>query len=195
MMPPIASIESVDASPPMQLMRLVRPLLEQFLARVSRLQETPLQFEIDTTGIALASWSSFLVALAESDRQQLSDGTRLCAALDLLIEQALGDTDPQSETNSCESVGCWQSRSSTQQSAEAARSQMQQGPLVLIVEWLDELCNLLRGIDLTAIEVVRLRVEGYGPRDIADRLGTGTRLVRHLLADARSQLNQARRQD
>jgi hypothetical protein len=176
-------------------MRLVRPLLEELLARASRLRETPLQFEIDTAGIALAAWSSFLIALPEADRQQLSDGKQLRAALDLLIEQALGDTDPHSDTSGYEWVDRGQSSSSSCPGAGAAHDELQQGRLVRIVAWLDELCKVLREIDPMAIEIVRLRVEGYGPRDIADRLGTGTRLVRHLLADARNQLNQARLQD
>jgi hypothetical protein len=125
----------------------------------------------------------------------LADGTRLCAALDLLIEQSLGDTDQQSVTSGYGSVDRRQSPLSTRPRAGTAHGQAQHGPLVRIVEWIDELCNVLRAIDPTAIEILRLRVEGYEPRDIAGRLGTGVRLVRHVLADARYQLNQARRQD
>lgn len=48
---------------------------------------------------------------------------------------------------------------------------------------LERLWERARGVDPDALEIVRLRHEGFSDRDIADRLGLGLRLVRRIAAD------------
>lgn len=169
-----------------QMTRLLRPLLEQLLARAGRLRETPLQFEIDSAGVALAVWSSFSAELSAADRHSLSDGARVCDALDLLVACALEDADSHVRVLSAREA---------KPAADSVREAVLDGPLVRVTQWFDELCGSLRETPFMAIEIVRLRVEGYEPRDIADRLGSGVRLVRRLLADTHNVLKRARKRD
>jgi hypothetical protein len=125
----------------------------------------------------------------------LSDGARLCAALDLLIDRALGDTGPQGDMIGHESLDGLQSPTSTEPAADSTPDAPRCSPLVCLVDWFDKFCRSLPAIHPTAIEMVRMRVDGYSARDIAGRLQTGVRLVRRVLADTRSELEQARRRD
>jgi NAD-dependent dihydropyrimidine dehydrogenase PreA subunit len=50
-------------------------------------------------------------------------------------------------------------------------------------QWLDHLYAVARSVDLRAIEIVGLRLEGCADREIAERLGTGMRLVRRIADD------------
>jgi hypothetical protein len=192
-----ASLTTTAAFVPPQarLMRLARPLLEQLLARTSRFLETPLQFEIDSAGVAMDVWGSFSADLSAADRHLLSDGAQLRVALDLLIERALEDADPECDILALESPHRWQSSSTVRPDVDSTCSALFHSPLVYIVEWFDKFCSSLRLTHPRAIEIVRMRVEGYAARDIAGRLGMGVRLVRRLLADARADLKQAKRLD
>lgn len=49
-------------------------------------------------------------------------------------------------------------------------------------EWMEGLWNALVGADGPAVEVLRLRVEGWELREISERTGLGWRRVRRLLA-------------
>lgn len=190
---PLTPPARFDPSPRLRMRRLVRPLLEHLLARASRFQDTPLQFEIDSAGVAVAAWSSFSADLPVADRRLLSDGAQLCAALDLLIEQALEDAEPFSDVDVDDSRDHVLLGDTAKLDIDMARDTALDSPLVRIAEWFDGLCGSLRAVHTRATEVVRLRVEGYGSRDIAARLGTGARLVRRLLTDVRCELEQARR--
>lgn len=48
---------------------------------------------------------------------------------------------------------------------------------------LERLWERAREVDPDALEIVRLRHEGFPDRDIAERLGLGLRLVRRIAAD------------
>lgn len=189
---PTTTAVVIDPSLQASMMRLLRPLLEQLLVRASRFQETPLQFEMDSAGVAMAAWSSFSADLSAADKHLLSSGLLICEALDLLVAQALGDPnsvvvndhDLQDFAPPARGAG---------RDTQSVRGAALDSPLVRIAEWFDKLCDSLRAAHPTAIEALRLRVEGYGPRDIGVRMGTGERLVRRLLADVRGELKQAKR--
>lgn len=169
---------------PLRRMRLVWPLLEQMLTRAYGFRNTPLQFEIDSGGIAVAAWNAFWPDVAAADAHLLVSGKQICAALDGLIERAL-DADGEAERPG--GAGSAARDEWRGEPPEKAADQLPQ-----LAGWLDRLCALLRGVDARAIEIIGLCVEGYTPRDVAQRLGTGLRLVQRLLADVRQQWHASR---
>lgn len=187
---PQITVIGSDPSTRLRMERLARSLLEQLLTRAARFQDTPLQFEIDSAGVALAAWSSFWPDVPPEDRHLLSDGKRLCAAVDGLVEQAFEEADARNVANGQGLAVC-----GTASHVFVTRDAKSDSPLARISEWLDRLCGALRLAHPRALEVIRLRVEGYAARDIAIRLGTGVHLVRRILADARSAVERTQQED
>ena len=170
-----------------RLERLIRPLLQQMMTRADRFRDTPLQFEIDSAGITLAAWNSYVADVSTDDLPLLLDGERLCAALDHLIEQAFDDGELRAAMARGEEAANRSGPCEDAPPVELAGPSMPGRRLQLLAEWLDRLCSSLRAVHARAIEVVGLRIEDYTARDIAQRQGTGLRLVRRLLTDARAQ--------
>lgn len=174
-----------DPSTCEQIARFVRPLLDQLLGHAAAYQKMPLRFDVDSAGVAMVAWSAFSAGLSSAERIAISDGAVLCAALDLIIEQALDDA-------SCE-VG--RDRHAAMDAgrlhggAASVRGQpvdaKPEGPLAHAAKWFDRLCQSLRLVHFRAIEIIRLRVEGYGVRDVALQTDMGVYLVHRILADVR----------
>lgn len=55
-----------------------------------------------------------------------------------------------------------------------------------LATWLDRLYRDMRAVHPAAIDILALRVEGYVPRDIAERLGLGLRQVHHMTREMRA---------
>jgi hypothetical protein len=164
--------------------RCIRLLMQRLMAEARRLKDTPLQFQIDGPGIVLSVWEDIWPQLAMRDRTLLADGELLCASLDELLAEAcaaddapaaLDDFFPRSRVNSAD--------------VEQPANSSSHNPLPRLAAWFDRGCAAIRFVHPQAIEVMSLRLEGYDARDIAERLGTGARLVRRLLAELRAGLS------
>lgn len=166
--------------------RLALPLLQQLMAEVRRVRDMPLQFEIDSAAIAVAVWNEFWPRVDMEERSSLSDGRRLCEALDELIRQAVDGGDFN------DAVGNVRGRSSDDLRFHGRDASPADGnPLPALAEWFDRLCSSLRIVNVQAIDAVVLRLEGYDVRDVARRLGTGRHLVQRRLAETRENVSQA----
>ena len=133
-----------------------RLLLLRMLAPIRRSNETPLQFEINSRSIVMAS-------LADFCRTNLSVN-KLLTALDQVVANALRDKKE-----------CFvPMRSSYSESMDL---------LPVMTAWLDEIFHETRKIDPLAIEILGLRLEGMDSRTISEKLETGLRLVEQIILD------------
>jgi hypothetical protein len=150
------------------------PLLQRMLFLVRRSRETPLQFEIDSHGIAAA-------ALDEFGGGSLFQHGRLAQDLGILnelIHQVLGGEDepPTADVRST--------------SGPAPFGQCPAG-VHSIAAWLEQLYRVTRAIHPQAIDVLALRLQGFEPRDIAERLDLGGKLVQRVLSEVQAEWTQA----
>jgi hypothetical protein len=60
------------------------------------------------------------------------------------------------------------------------------GRNVSLARWVDEFYRGMRSVHALAIDIIALRVEGFEPRDIAEKLGLGLRQVRSILREMRT---------
>lgn len=158
--------------------RLVSPLLRRMMVQARRLRDTPLQFEIDSSGIVLAAWSEFCLNVPPEARAPLRTGEQLCGALDLLIRQTLDAAGA--------AVGAGADRPRTTADDSNGQRAVAPGPaLAMLAQWFDRLCLALQDVDAQAINVLALLLDGYDARDIARRVGRGARLIQRLLGEIR----------
>ncbi len=149
----------------------LRPLLQKMLIPIHRARETPLQFEIDSGRIVEAALREFLVERPESERAQWQDWQPVRVSLDQFVLQALVDVEEPGAAEHPQASGVHQPAPGDA-SGDLAHA---------LAVWLKRLFNVMRDVDQRAIEILALRLEGYGCRDIAGRQGTGMRLVRRII--------------
>lgn len=159
-----------------RLRDLSRPLLERILHGLRPVVQTPLQFEIDASGLACAAWKSLTQEVSVEDRALLEDGVRICSALDDLLLVVLEDAEDFRRDTPLPDA---QRYSGTDGETPLDR-------LRRLAEWTQNVANVLRDTHPQALEFVGLRAEGFSSREIATKSGTGARLVRQVLADVRA---------
>jgi hypothetical protein len=159
-----------------RLSDLLRPLLERILHGLRPVVQTPLQFEIDASGLACAAWRSFTQDVSAEDRALLQDDVRICSALDGLLLVVLKDADEIGAD-----LPLPDARRYSGTDGEAPMDRLRR-----LAEWTQCLCNVLRNTHPQSLEFVGLRAEGFSSREIATKSGTGKRLVRRVLADVRA---------
>lgn len=144
-------------------------LLLRMLSLLRRSRETPLQFEIDSAGIVAAALMEY-------------SGNAVCyetiAALNSLINQVLSGECETSDDISSEPP----------KELEGEIDSGTSNPLPL---WLRQLYQLSRQTHPQAIDLLALRLEGYGLRDASERLDIGLRLAQRILQDVRASWKRA----
>jgi hypothetical protein len=135
---------------------------------VRRSRETPLQFKIDSAGIVAA-------AIGEFGGRSLFEGAGLAQQLGIfntLIRRALaGESNP--------------SKSGLRSTHEHPTLNEVSVPACSMAVWLEQLYQMARNVHPQAIDILALRLQGFGPRDIAEDLDLGQRLVHCVLSDMR----------
>lgn len=136
---------------------------------------TPLQFRIDSA------------AIVDAALKRLSNGGLLgglpepaeaAAVLDSLVLDALAETPERRDLQS--------SPPRAGEPAAEAAGPIDGAAFRALAAWLERLYTGLRGVDPRAVEILGLRIEGLGDREIAEELELGLRLVRRLVLDMRA---------
>ena len=148
----------------------LRPLLGVLLSQLRRARETPLQFGIDSEGIVERALQEILpTATAPALR---CDGSEVTAQLDELVLELLQPCDG----------GDRQIRTPAQRAPA-----LMDATVHPLVPWLERLHAVLSNVQVQAVEIVALRLEGFEDRAIAHRLELGLALLRRISADARKE--------
>jgi len=150
-------------------------LLQGMLIPIRRARATPLQFEIDSTGIAESALVEFLADAPTGTFETRDDWKPVTKALDDLIEQLL-DEEPNLPSSGRSHLPRLESRG-------ASSGSRQLHPLAA---WLDRFFNVMRTVDHRAFEILGRRLEGLHDRDIAAQLDLGLRLVQRIQQDMRA---------
>jgi hypothetical protein len=153
------------------------PLLQALLIQLRRSRQTPLQFGIDSEGIADAALLEFFDGVQGDSRQRL-DWQLATGALDGLVAQCLQLECSSPGEEALISSGFPNPHSRCEMSALALDATPH--PLVL---WLERFYTVMSEVHPQAIDIVGLRVEGFEDRDIAKRLELGLRLVKGIVRD------------
>jgi hypothetical protein len=163
----------------------VRPLLHGMLRGLDRFRQTPLNLEIDCIGIVSSSIQMFAPGSPLRDAGVLEGGHGLIPALNAIFVGALRDDLPPEETRSSP-VSYPPAASEDEHHFDTGQSDRHDGVDVIpLAQWLEQAYRTMRAVDTRAIEIVRLRVEGYTHREIAQRLDLGLRMVLRMMADVR----------
>jgi hypothetical protein len=151
----------------------LHPLLQALLAHVRRARQTPLQFGIDSEGIVAAALKD--LGSSEGRSGPWEDGPIVTAALNKLVDRFL-QNEPMSSVTEGRSPRLKPSTRRDSGDTNASHP---------LANWLDCLYTTMSDVQPRAIEILGLRVEGFQDRDIAERLGLGLRLVKHIIEDMR----------
>ena len=165
-----------------------QPVLRQILTDAQRAPDTPLRFGIDSDEIVDAALKSFFIGEATEKAECSHDWEVVRSVFEALLMRALLD-EPDCQ------VGPWHPLMDVQSHAshnagngDSRRNGVRdnkktQHPLAA---WLERFYARMREVHPSAIEIVRLRMEDYTSREVAQRLGIGLRLVQRITEDMRS---------
>jgi hypothetical protein len=159
------------------------------LAPIRRSRDTLLQFEIDSRGIVATALENFMQEGNASNRIQWPDGNTLVTALDSLIESALLPEEPDHSIETFSPGAPPPTMQSRDRLSAEAGPPPDQSVSLRLAAWLDSFFTLMRDVDHRALEILSLRLEGFKDRDIAEKLGTGLRLVKQITQDIRTSRN------
>jgi hypothetical protein len=166
----------------------LRSLLQKLFVAARRAQETPLAFEAGFYGIASAAWVEFLGDASPDERRAWRDEVALHPRLHLAMAAILG-VQPTYRGSPERRFGEGETSPDFAASQEAADPRVQsfeEQKERELAAWLERTCAVVRGVDPQALEILTLRLEGYGVREAAQRLGLGLRLVQRVVADLRN---------
>lgn len=163
------------------------PLLQNLLIPIRRARDTPLQFEIDSVRIVRAALKNFMAGISDQDKERLRERDAVVAALDELIDRSLLDKRDRRETAERSPQGKQESRDDNRESTRPGRATqpIDESLPRALAAWLDRFFTVMREVDHRAFEILGLRMEGFGDRDIAARLETGLRLVKRIVGEMR----------
>lgn len=152
-----------------------RSLMVAIFTRLQRYRETPLDFEIDSVGIAVEALDAL-----ELPPQTLTGSRCLVVELNTLTSQLLTEAEAVHGDNGfVGSAECGYLHglpvSDTAQSAPARD----------LSHWIEAFFHLVREVDGEAIDLLLLRLQGWPMRSIAQRLNIGLRLAHRMLWDVR----------
>ncbi|MFQ5459984.1 MAG: hypothetical protein ACE5EL_04250 [Anaerolineae bacterium] len=169
------------------------PLLAGLLRRARLARHTPLHFDIPAEAIARAAAADFATETPAAVLESWGDWGAVTAALTDLVWRRIdatseGDvapgrrapaTAPPAQTPPAIHPG-------PTRGVGAAPAWFLAAPVPHpLATWLEEMYEAMRAVDPAAIDIVTLRAQAYGDRDIAGRLDLGLRLLRRVLADLR----------
>lgn len=157
-------------------------LLGVLLGRLRGARETPLQFGIDSEGIVSATLKDRRVADMQFD--SCANGSFVTTRLDELITELL---QPQRGSGRKNEVPMHSALSaSLAMPGQLATPTMRVTSSHPLVHWLERVHTVLSNAQPRVVEIIAMRLEGFGDRDIAERLGMGLRLLRRIVADAQA---------
>lgn len=159
------------------------PLVLELLARLRRFRETPLQEDLDSAGIARDCWNSFLSSLPRPEQGAFQDWQATLAALDCLIESVLPETPNPAGQLSAQLPTPEPDTAGNGPGSSVAGHGCQHPPT--LAAWLDDVHRSLGEVHSKSFELLGLRLEGYAPRDLAQKFNLGLRQIQRVLGDLR----------
>ncbi len=150
------------------------PLVLELLARLRRFRDTPLQEDLDSAGIAQDCWNSFLSSLPRQEQGAFQNWQATLAALDCLIESVLPETPNPTPKPDAASNG----------PGASVAGHGCQHPATLAA-WVEGVHRSLGEVHSKSFELLGLRLEGYAPRDLAQKFNLGLRQIQRVLGDLR----------
>lgn len=158
------------------------PLVLELLARLRRFRDTPLLEDLDSAGIAQDCWNSFLSNLPRQEQGAFQDWQATLAALDCLIESALPETlNPAGQLPG--QLPTPEPDASNGPGASVAGPGCKHPPS--LAAWLEGVHQSLGEVHSKSFELLGLRLEGYAPRDLAQKFNLGLRQIQRVLGDLR----------
>ncbi len=153
----------------------LQALLQEMLVGVRHHRETTLLAGFDSLGIVVAALRGLSTCDPQTALSHLQDSETLSAVFNLVARQAVED---QPNTN----IPLPSLRQSSHTLATASQQRTEQVTQHLAA-WLEQFCLEMNLVHPKSIEVVILRFEGCGNRQIARRLGLTLRLVKRIVHD------------
>ena len=154
----------------------LRSLMQAILTRLQRYRETPLDFEIDSFGIAVEAMNTLGSGLSE----QLSDPNCLIGDLDRFVLQHLAVASP------IDAVSCIIGAVSCDGPPAALRADHTTlEPAHALARWIESFFHSMRAVDGEAIDLLLQRLQGWPLRSIAQRMNIGLRLTARILSELR----------
>lgn len=159
----------------------VLPLLRALISCLRRSLETPLQFEIDSEGIAGFVLKDFPDVLPGGGASRLGEWewAKVEPVLNALVERLLWEPGKWVDPAPLPGIPPPGSNDPNPAVSEAAHALA--GGRHPLARWLERFYQAMRQVHPRAIDIAGLRLEGFQERDIAGRIGFGLRLVRSIL--------------